>query len=122
MYTYTSFRVGCHLIPTTHNIPFFIPVLHAGVLFIDFFLILRPAYLLLMEGIYTTAIAIFLAVRQNLSLARQEELWDTWARHNQNGERKGETETETVKEGETGQTCAEHAEISPVKHLHTMDQ
>jgi len=40
-----------------------------------------PAYLLLMEGIYTTAIAIFLAVRQNLSLARQEELWDTWARY-----------------------------------------
>lgn len=37
MYTYTSFRVGCHLIPTTHNIPFFIPVLGARVLFIEFF-------------------------------------------------------------------------------------
>lgn len=90
-----------------------------------FSLILRPAYLLLMEGIYTTAIAIFLAVRQNLSLARQEELWDTWARHSQKRMEKGRVKLKPKQwkeKSETGQTCAEHAEISQVKDLQTMDQ
>lgn len=41
--------------------------------------LVRPAYLLLMEGLYITGIAFFLALRQNLDKERQEELWDTWA-------------------------------------------
>jgi len=41
--------------------------------------LLRPQYLLLMEGLYIAAIATFLALRQNLQLERKEELWDSWA-------------------------------------------